>query len=511
MSEDGRNLVSSLCTECGAPIKFELGALQVRCEHCDAGLAVDRGQRLIRLSCPGCGGNFYSLDGSMTGRCPFCDASLFALSRDRVLQYVFAPAPTVPDGAEGASLVFLSFWHLSGLVFGWDVGRLITVDTEMVTETVTADGAQVRVPSSIRRESGPRKTFRGRVIDLSIPDPTTTAFGITSLRWRAAVFPMEPYREAHESLGTIVRPTLDVDTVRAQMMDRAITLGQNAEEMNRIDCQRQDLLSEELALYFYPFWARREPDGNLRVWDGVTGELEVHGPGSEPPELGPATVFDDLKVIDLRCTACGAELVAGNRATVLPCGYCGAFYRVTRDGLERFEARYAEPHTQSRGGPVVWLPFWRVPVEVQFCGKKATRVLDLVNQLGVMRGTGKAVSAEPHSQLHYFVSAYGSLKAPRIDHAARDLTRAQPALTAADRGDGDRYRCFFEAEDAREMAYATWMQVLPSAVPHQLRSLRLKPGEPSLWYVPFEMRGRLLANLVTENAYERATFRGVSH
>ena len=88
--------VSSICTECGAPLTFELGALQVRCEHCDAGLVVDKGQRLVRLCCPACAGNFYYLDGSMCGRCPYCDASLLAVSHDRLLRYVIRPVAERP-------------------------------------------------------------------------------------------------------------------------------------------------------------------------------------------------------------------------------------------------------------------------------------------------------------------------------------------------------------------------------------------------------------------------------
>jgi DNA-directed RNA polymerase subunit RPC12/RpoP len=511
MTERRQDLVSSLCTECGAPVEFELGAQQVRCEHCEAGLAVDRGQRLIRLSCPACSGNFYSLDGSLTGRCPFCGASLLALARDRVLQFLFRPSPLVPEETEGSTLVFLPFWHLSGLVFAWDMGTQITIEQDIVSESAGPDGAQVRVPSGIRRESGPQKAFRGRVIDMAMPDPATQAFGVGSLRWRSAIFPMEPVVEAHESLGRIIRPTLDVATVRTALTDRAMSLDNASEDLNRLDCQRQDLLTEEMALFYYPFWARRDPDGNLRVWDGITGDLEVHGPGTAPPMAGPATVFDDLTVIELRCQSCGDELVPGNRAAVVPCQSCSTFYRVTRDGLAKFEARHAEPQIEVKTGRPVWLPFYKVPAEVRFRGRRATRVMDIVNQLGVMRGVTKTTTEMPASPLHYYVSAYGSLRAPRVDHAARDMSRLQPMFEAGPGGEGDWYHCFFDVEDAKDMAYATWIQLLPSAVGHQIQSLRITVGEPQLWYVPFESRGRELINLVTGAAYDRSTFRGVSH
>ena len=33
--------VSSICSECGASVTFDLGSMQVRCDHCEAGLVVE--------------------------------------------------------------------------------------------------------------------------------------------------------------------------------------------------------------------------------------------------------------------------------------------------------------------------------------------------------------------------------------------------------------------------------------------------------------------------------------
>jgi hypothetical protein len=326
---------------------------------------------------------------------------------------------------------------------------------------------------------------------------------------------MEPFSERHEQLGRVVRPALEVEQVREELVARAHRLGGVAEGITRLDCQRQDLVTEELSLVYYPFWSSATPAGAPVLTDGVTGEPEpAYRPEGAQDAMAPALgVLDDLRVIELRCGVCGEGLVAGNRSVVLPCAGCGSFWLVTRDGLKQFGASYAAPRASAGGdgGTRLWLPFWRVPVEVGFCGRKAATVADLIARLGVTR-PASAVESEPlDAPLCYYAPAYGALRAPRVDHAARDMTRAQPRLEPGETGKGELFTCFFGPDDARRMAYVTWIQVLPSAVAHQLRSLRLAPGEPALWYLPFEEREREIVNLVTGARYERALFRGLRH
>lgn len=512
MSATGGQWVSSVCTECGASVHFELGAQQVRCRHCDAGLVVDQGQRLVRLRCPGCGGNFYYLDGSMSGHCPFCQVPLLAVSRRQVLRYLITPAAEPPAEAAGATLVMLPFWHLSGLLYGWNVGSKVSLETDPLGDVVETPHGDVKIPATVRRDSGPKKAFRSRVIDLSLPDPATAAFGVTSLRWRAAVFPMEPFAERHERLGRVVPPTLAIDTVRESLYERAMTLGTLPDDMSRLDCQRQDLISEELALYYYPFWLREDGAGEGRLWDGVTGEPEPTKRYGQPaPSSGPVRVFDELSLIELRCRECDAPLSGGNRSVIIPCMSCGRFWMVRRQGLQPFSASRAAVLLPEEAD-LAWLPFWRVPVRVRFQGREATQVKDLITQLGVMRPPNQSEPEPPEAPLVYYVPAYGSLRAPRIDHAARDMTRAQPHLEPIPTAEaGEVFHCFFDPDDARALAYVSWIQILPSSMGHQLRSLRLEAGEPALWYIPFEQRGRELTNLITGLRYDRSSFRGVRH
>jgi len=503
--------VSSICSECGAPISFGVGTAQVTCSHCDAGLAVEQGSRLVRLGCPRCGGNFYYIDGSMCGHCPYCDTPLLAIAKDRVLRYVIRPEAGVPDEGQGAALMMLPFWQLGGLLYVWHVGSRVEVVQDPSTSADTANTGEP-VPQTIRRDSGPQKVWGGRVLNLSLPDPTTLALGVTSLRLRAAVFPLEPFAREHEDLGQVMPATLDPTQAREQLLTRMMHLSAQEAGLTRVDCRRSDLVADSLSLYYYPFWVLRGADGSFTVWDAVTGVPEpLSSPEGQP--AGPATaLFDELQLVELTCSECGGALPAGNHSTVLPCRGCGRFWQVSRQGLQPCEASFALPRMAGEGAPI-WLPFWQVQARVAYSGKTASRVADLVGVLGVMALRGEQPKSAPDAPLCYYVPAFGAMRAPRVDHSARDLTRFQPRLEPSPPGEGEIYNCFFSEEDARRLGYTTWILLVAGSVPQRLRSIRVETGATRLWYVPFSEAGggRELINLLTGVRYDRAAFRGVRH
>lgn len=516
--------VSTICTECGAPVAFAVGVSHAQCAFCDAGMAIGEGTRLVRLDCPVCSGNFYYIDGLMGGQCPFCQSALLALTRDRVLRFVIPPEIHAPTS--DASLVLVPFWQLTGVIFGWDVGSNIKIDHHQVSGQQDPND-----PMSVlhRTDSGPQKVFRGRVIERWIPDPSTLTLGITSLRLRAAVFPMEPFRAEHESLGRMLPATLEIEGARDRLYEIAMSLGYATDGITSVECQRADLLAESLSLLYYPFWVRRrasEPDRTAddpgqaserakegyEIWDGVSGQPE---PLSRPErsEVGPSTaVFDDLTVIELRCGQCSNVLPPGNHNVVYPCSHCATFWVADKDGLQPFSATYARPWTDLEAGDdPVWLPFWRVAVALDYCDRRAESVVDARDVLGVMRPPGEAPCAELDDALGYFVPAYGAMQAPKLDAAARDMTRLQPRLERGELSSGELFHCFYDPDDARKLAYVVWMQVLPVSLWRRLASLRIHPGPVHLWYIPFARRSRELVNRVTGARYDRMAFRGLEH
>jgi hypothetical protein len=232
---------------------------------------------------------------------------------------------------------------------------------------------------------------------------------------------------------------------------------------------------------------------------------------AEPPRVGDTlSLFDEMTLIELECPECTEPLPRGNHSQIIPCTACGQFWRVGREGLTPFPARYARPQGTPQG-PILWLPFWRIEAAVRYGGREARQVKDLRNQLGVMRPRAELPTAPPDAPLCYYVPAFGAARAPRLDYAARDMTRLQPVLEAGEQGEGELFTCFYSPEDALRLAYVTWIPILPGVVIPRLRSLRVETGTPALWYVPFDDRGRELSNLLTGFRYDRSTFRGVRH
>lgn len=504
--------VSSICTECGGPVTFGRGSTHVQCGFCSAGLAVGDATRLVRLDCPICAGNFYYIDGRMAGKCPYCSAPLLALTRDRVLRYVIRPSAERPaDVAAEAELCLLPFWFLSALHYGFDIGSKITIEADMGPSPSEGQDPADAMPTVTRRDSGPQKLFRGRVVERWVADPTALALGIDSLRMRASVHPLEPFEAEHEQLGRLLPTTLPVAEAKERLFAAAMTIGYASDGLTKLDCQRAELVSDEMSLLYYPFWIARGADGAVSAaWDAVSGQPEPLSSGGRPATDTTTSAFDELKVVELRCGSCREPLTMASHGVVFPCHRCDTFWVAERDGLAPFAAAYAKPQVAQENHPVLWLPFWRVKAELSYCERPATQAKDVRLVLGVTV-VAQAPTAAPDAPLCYFIPAYGALRAPRLDYAARDLTRLQPLLERGSYQSGEAFACFFGPDDAERLAYVTWLQLLPGGVPRRLASLRIKTGEVSLWYVPFADRGRELTNLLTGMRYDRTAFRGVGH
>jgi predicted RNA-binding Zn-ribbon protein involved in translation (DUF1610 family) len=496
-------LVSSICPECGADIQSPLGQGQITCNYCNAGLAISDGL-LVRLACPSCGGNFYYIDGSMCGSCPFCEAALLALTRHRVLRFVIRPQAEAP--VSGASLRLLPFWRLTAMSMGWDFGTKSKIEVESGPRY--GEDPNSSMPSVTRSDSGPQKNFRGRVVDVSLPDSATAALGVSSLRLRAAVFPVEAFSAEHEALGTIAPVILDVDSARERLLARALSWGSSIDGL-KLECQRIDLIGSSLALLYYPFWFAGAGDA-IQAWDAVNGEPEPLVSSSTPETASPqGAVFDDLRVIELKCGECGSPLPEGNRAVIFPCQKCGHFWVCEKEGLTPFRALYARPQIQQQR--MFWLPFWQTEVTIRWRGQRASTISDLRRVLHVMQPRVDGPQPPDDAQLVYYAPAFGALRMPRLDFASRDLTRLQPQLQPGPVGEGELYHCFFGPEDAQALAHVVWLQLLTGAAARIVRTLRVETGATTLWYLPFGDQGREVVNLVSGVRYDRSAFLGVKH
>ncbi|MCK5800100.1 MAG: hypothetical protein KAI47_23075, partial [Deltaproteobacteria bacterium] len=440
---------------------------------------------------------------------------LLALTRHRLLRYTIRPHATRPEEASEAKLYLAPFWFLSALHYGFDIGSKVVIETD--TNAMRQNSNQTldeSYPTVTRRDTGPQKLFRGRVVERWIADPAARAFGIESLRLRAAIHPLEPFTAEHERLGVVLPTYLDVDDARARTYALALTIGVASDGLTKLDCQRSDLIAETLSLLYYPFWIDTSSPGTPpRVWDAVNGNPEHTATPQPIAKLAPLTpVFDELSLVEARCQRCKEPLPLTGHGIVYPCHACDTFWVAEKTGLEPFSASYAKPQVApTADAPLLWLPFWRVEAIVSYAGQRASEVLHAHTLLNISRPPGGLPGAPANDPLSYFVPAYGSMRAPRLDFAARDLNRLQPLLERGHYESGKFFSCFLGPEDALKLAYVVWLQIIPGALPKRLASLRVETGAVELWYVPFADQKRELTNLLTGMRYDRRVFRGVGH
>jgi tRNA threonylcarbamoyladenosine modification (KEOPS) complex Pcc1 subunit len=424
-----------------------------------------------------------------------------------VLRYLVVAEPELGSRPTETKLVYLPFWRLSALLYSCDIGK-----RQRASESVSASG---KIPLMGRgvfiwSTTSPSKLLGGRVVERHLADSATTALGVASLRLRGAIYPVEPFRQEHEGRGEVVAPTLDYEVVREALYRSAIEFGYSGDNI-RLECQRADIVAERLSLLYYPFWVRRAA-GSVAVWDAVSGEPEPLHESTAAPSVQSSPAFDELTLVELRCGGCQSPLAPGNRTVVYPCHECHTFWVAERDGLRPFEAHYARPLQRlDSGEEPIWLPFWRVECRLGYWEKTIRTVGELRSKLGIRPLPADVGAGADAGKLAYFVAAYGALRAPRLDHAARDLTRLQPELTVGEYQKGEEFRCFYAPSDAHELAYASWLQLIPGAIGKRLRSLRVQVGLTELWYLPFGAKGRELRSLTSGRRYERSAFRGVGH
>ncbi|MCB9556985.1 MAG: hypothetical protein H6707_12835 [Deltaproteobacteria bacterium] len=494
-------LATAICSECGADVRFAVGTSQVRCDHCRGGLVICE-QLLVRLSCPNCGGNFCSLDGALCGHCPYCETPVLGLTRDNVIQLIAPAKASAPEPT--AKLVFLPFWRMTGLVYGWTIGAKLEVPID--AGTGMSSGEATALPSAlISNEEAPS----GRVFDISLADPATLAHGVTSLRFRAQLQTFEPYdASVHHSSAEVVAPARSIAEAKDDLTQQALNLGHSANNLARIDCQRADVVSATLMQLLYPFWICGD-----QIYDAVNGHREQTVELSAPPPSLASQLFDDLRIIELRCPGCQQALAVESRPAVLICDSCGRAWQVGEEGLEPITVRYAKPQLASEAA-TIQLPFWRVQCSVSFSGQTADKSIDLYQRLGALRPPHTEVSDGP---LHYYTPAFGALRAPRLDPAARALTLRQivphPLAGLPQHStQRQRFQCFFGASDAARMGYAIWLSILPTAAWRRARTLRVQTSAPQLWYLPFCGDGnRELRCLLTGQQFDRQVFRGLAH
>ena len=172
-----------------------------------------------------------------------------------------------------------------------------------------------------------------------------------------------------------------------------------------------------------------------------------------------------MKLLALRCPACGNALAPNDDDLVIACSQCGAASAITEEGLHSIEVRYAVGAAEQRR------PWWVFEGRVQLMRRET--------QGGNRREEAQAFWSEPRS---FYVPAW-ELSLQSLKSNGLEMLRKQPQLQAGQRPAQVKLSpVVISAEDARRMleflvlsleaARADWLKTI---------DFKVEVGEPVLW------------------------------
>lgn len=172
-----------------------------------------------------------------------------------------------------------------------------------------------------------------------------------------------------------------------------------------------------------------------------------------------------MKLLALKCPACGNALAPNDDDLVIACSQCGAASAITDEGLQPIEVRYAAGGTDQRR------PWWVFEGRVQLMRRET--------QGGNRREEAQAFWSEPRS---FYVPAW-ELSLQSLKSNGLDMLKQQPHLQAGARPDQVKLSpVVVSAEDARRMIEFLVLS-LEAGRSDELKSIdfKIEVNEPVLW------------------------------
>jgi len=203
----------------------------------------------------------------------------------------------------------------------------------------------------------------------------------------------------------------------------------------------------------------------------------------------------DLRVIALRCPACGASLAAGGEDVIFPCRRCGTWRELVEEELVLREMVHAAgpdldaPPAARR--EMARLPFWVFPFRAATAGGE---VATLGEYLALAGSVSQRPSARQEKPPLVFVPAFAA-KSSALLRAGRLLTLRSPAFGRSAGIPAGVSPIVFREADARALAEAVVLATVATERRVNQRFLdafAVRCGAGRLLTIPFDQRdGRL--------------------
>lgn len=202
----------------------------------------------------------------------------------------------------------------------------------------------------------------------------------------------------------------------------------------------------------------------------------------------------DLRVIPLRCPACGATLEAGGEDVIFPCKPCGTYRELVGEDLVLREIVHVSGPDLDAPPAVremVRLPFWVFPFRAATVGGEVATLREYLALVGSVTRLSPGRQEKPPL---VFVPAFAAKPASLL-RAGRLLTLRSPAFGRSAGVPARMAPIVFREADARAMTEAVVLATVATerrVNQRFLESFAVRCGAGRLLSIPFDQRDERL-------------------
>jgi LSD1 subclass zinc finger protein len=462
---------------------------------------------LVSTECPTCGAPLDFMEGSNTVQCAHCKSNLLVTGRKQILSYFVRPKLDIHRGVartmiahkENGSpcrvvtpqLYFIPYYRLMGQDFRWEtrpgaaqVDSLTEPEMPILNSVETwSDLIFGTKPSLLNKteptieqilshdknhsKEGHEVLFQEQYVEKNFIASQCKELGLYSLGVRPSVLKLELFgKSSLDALGKVVKPDISPEEAFARGMKSA-----GGESL----LYRQ-VLGRILSIIYFPFWVMEvEVEGvrRLTVLDAISESvIQLKAPLLQLESLShPLT--EEPSVIRFRplvCPNCAWDLNVQREDVIFFCKSCKKPWQILADALVEIGCQVIVPIKPMQETEVKYLPFWIIEANSAHTG--ITR---------------------------YFLPGFRYRRLKILSDLATSLTKMNPPFTVTDPQGIDSAGCYYDQEDAINMAKVAEAGLIIKSQNGYLvdQNIQIESHRILLTWIPYYIKGESLIDPFT--------------
>ncbi len=428
----------------------------------------------IDIKCPQCNAALSVPEDNYIFKCGFCDSTFHVTGTNEVLIY-YLPAKLTRKEARikvraglmkskktsarpsKTLLAYVPFWRLRAMFFDF---AFFLEQIQKIQETKSKTYRTTEVEDA--------KEFRVQDMDVTFPADESSDFGLKSLSYRTEIKSLRLFDPRLTDDGAILPPT--INAAKALKMARSGIYSKFGLKLEHTAFSEQRLISKVLSMIYYPIFVIKV-DGikgltTLTV-DGLSGRIMRPGSAADLIELAETNFVPERKVaaktmgfILFRCPDCGWDLPYMPYNRVHVCEECKAAWYEKKGSFSRVRYDLVSP-SDGCGGKLVFMPFWRLVVQIDVGDFK---VKDVKGFRQILPYAFPLKDENPDRELCFYVPGFNIKPIKNFNELAARMTRFQPGIKIAKKEDLPKTRLagvFTSPDDAFRMAKIIYLSLVP--------------------------------------------------